>query len=502
MLLETVMIVVLMFIIESSSQLLLLLFLFGTIVLFISAVSLGHRLFAFHRWLFGVSSFFYLLASIAIFLLNIGLVYDIFGAIILFHAVNVARGVYGRYRAHYLRNKISTTWWKLNFLIVTVYYLTEAKVINSQSVIIALSVVSFFLLLITIRNLIKYHVRLSNNTDVDWPTLSILVPARNEDHALNEMLINLTSIEYPKLEIIVLDDCSHDKTPEIINSYAHKGVRFVRGKTPAEGWTGKNQALQCLLDEASGEYVLFCDVDVRIGKDSLSPLVTHMMKGKLSMLSVVPARRTFDFMASVFASIQELFMISLPLSTFGQPPASGPCMLFKTEDLVQIGGFSMVSDMVGPEFFFSRTFNRRHKVSMILSSRELGITTRKKLSSIFDTRIRVLYPALQRDPATLLIAVTVLAVTYIGSLTAAISGSFFGAVAVVFLISSNLLVTSVLNPSAWLVSVFSLPIMVLTEMWLAIYSMISYEFGTVRWKKRNICYISLETIPRLPKIKD
>ncbi len=500
MLLETVMIVVLMFIIESSSQLLLLLFLFGTIILFISAISLGHKLFIIQRWLFGISTFSYLLTSLGIYLLDIGLIYDVIGVIILFHAINAARGVYGRYRAHYLRTKISTSWWKLTALIVMAYYFSEAKIISSQSLIMALSVVSFVLVITTIRNVIKYRIKLSSDKMDDWPTLSILVPARNEDHALNEMLINLTSIEYPKLEIIVLDDCSHDKTPEIINSYAHKGVRFVRGKTPAEGWTGKNQALQCLLDEASGEYVLFCDVDVRIGNDSLSPLIAHMMKDKLSMLSVVPARRTFDFKASVFASIQELFMISLPLSTFGQPPASGPCMMFKTEDLVQIGGFSMVSDMVGPEFFFSRTFNRRHKVSMILSSRELGITTRKKLSSIFDTRIRVLYPALQRDPATLLIAVTVLAVTYIGSLTAAISGSFFGAVAVVFLISSNLLVTSVLNPSAWLVSVFSLPIMVLTEMWLAIYSMISYEFGTVRWKKRNICYVSLETIPKLPDV--
>jgi len=334
----------------------------------------------------------------------------------------------------------------------------------------------------------------------DWPTLSILVPARNEDHALNEMLINLTNVEYPKLEIIVLDDCSHDKTPEIINSYAHKGVRFVSGKIPAEGWTGKNQALQTLLDEASGEYVMFCDVDVRLGTDSLSPLIAHMVKDKLSMLSIIPGRRKFDFSASVFASLQELLLISLPLSTFGQPPASGPCMMFKTDDLVQIGGFSMVSDMVGPEFFFSRTFHRRHKVSMILGSSELGITTRKKLSSIFDTRIRVLYPALQRDPATLLIAVTLLAVIYFGALVAAISGSFFGATAMVFLISSNLIAISVLNPSSWLVSVINLPIMVLTEIWLAIYSMISYEFGTVQWKKRNICYVSLETIPKLPDV--
>src|SRR5258708_23758653 len=98
-------------------------------------------------------------------------------------------------------------------------------------------------------------------SDHDLPTLTVAIPARNETDDLEACLTSLVASNYPKLEILVLDDCSQSRrTPEIIRSYAHAGVRFVEGKSPERNWLAKNQAYQQLFEEANGELLLFAGV--------------------------------------------------------------------------------------------------------------------------------------------------------------------------------------------------------------------------------------------------
>jgi hypothetical protein len=74
---------------------------------------------------------------------------------------------------------------------------------------------------------------LRHYTDKELPSVSVLIPARDETDALQVCLQSLIANDYPKLEIIVLDDCSiNRRTPEIIRSFAHDGVRFVPGNIP------------------------------------------------------------------------------------------------------------------------------------------------------------------------------------------------------------------------------------------------------------------------------
>jgi len=67
----------------------------------------------------------------------------------------------------------------------------------------------------------------------DLPTVSVCIPARNENAALADYITAALASDYPKLEVLVLDDCSQDDTSEVIRSFAHQGVRFVQGSAPA-----------------------------------------------------------------------------------------------------------------------------------------------------------------------------------------------------------------------------------------------------------------------------
>src|SRR5688500_13660714 len=104
----------------------------------------------------------------------------------------------------------------------------------------------------------------SHIPQADMPTVSICIPARNETHALADCLYSVLQSDYEKLEVIVLDDCSHDKTSRIIKSFAQDGVRFIQGEMPAEGWLGKNYACETLAAQANGEYLIYMSVDTRI----------------------------------------------------------------------------------------------------------------------------------------------------------------------------------------------------------------------------------------------
>src|SRR3954462_12649580 len=75
----------------------------------------------------------------------------------------------------------------------------------------------------------------------EWPTVTIVVPAYNEEHQIHQTLEALIAQDYPsdRRQILVLSDASTDRTDEIVREYADRGVELLRmaprgGKTAAE----------------------------------------------------------------------------------------------------------------------------------------------------------------------------------------------------------------------------------------------------------------------------
>ncbi|MGC9513327.1 MAG: glycosyltransferase family 2 protein, partial [Fidelibacterota bacterium] len=122
------------------------------------------------------------------------------------------------------------------------------------------------------------------------PTISVLVPARNEEHNLPACLESLLALDPAPAEILVLDDHSTDKTWEIIQGFAfkHKQVRGIRGKELPAGWVGKTWACHQLSQEASGEILVFTDADNTYHPAALERSVRWMQALNLDMLSAFP----------------------------------------------------------------------------------------------------------------------------------------------------------------------------------------------------------------------
>src|SRR5947208_17187791 len=91
------------------------------------------------------------------------------------------------------------------------------------------------------------------------PTISVIIPARDEEASLGACLESLVAQTGVSFEIIVVDDGSTDRTREIAQSFA--GVRVVDAGPLPRGWTGKNNAMATGAKQAHGERVLFTDAD-------------------------------------------------------------------------------------------------------------------------------------------------------------------------------------------------------------------------------------------------
>lgn len=328
------------------------------------------------------------------------------------------------------------------------------------------------------------------------PTVSVCIPARNEDHALTECLTAVLASNYPKLEVIVLDDCSQDSTSAIIRSFAHDGVRFIQGDTPAAGWLGKNQALDTLAQHASGELLLFIDVDTHVAPHSITNLVYHTLQHQLEMVSVLPQNRLGVSRSTVFNTLDYYWRQILPLHD-KHVPTTSKAWLIAARSLRRLGGFASVSRKIVPEESFASRLALNHSYRFLLSNKVLGFTTAKHWMSQIESAIRISYPRLRRQPMLVLGAATGLLLAFFAPFVALAACAALGSFGVLWwlsiatcaiLFADYAVVLIRTQPKSWFLAMLMWPVVVVQEFALFISSMVQYEFGEVNWKGRNVCY--------------
>ena len=159
------------------------------------------------------------------------------------------------------------------------------------------------------------------------PTVSVLIPARNEEYVIERILQRMTELTYPKekMEVIVIDDASIDRTGEKAEKFAKEyGFIKVVHRGPEDGGKGKSDVLNCGLKHVSGELVYCFDADYYPQRDILEKLtacfkdpkvgavqgrVTVLNEPKSLVTRLVALERTGGYRVDQFAR-DELELIS------------------------------------------------------------------------------------------------------------------------------------------------------------------------------------------------
>jgi glycosyltransferase involved in cell wall biosynthesis len=199
------------------------------------------------------------------------------------------------------------------------------------------------------------------------PTISVIVPMRNEARNVTRCLRSLLGLRGTGLEIVVVDDQSEDDTFAQASRIAgndHR-VRILRGQDLAAGWVAKNWALHQGTRAARGEWLLFVDADVLLHPDAALRAVAEADSRGLGLLSLSPRQECGGFWERViqplvFAMLGDRY--DMPAINDPSTPvaaANGQFLLVRRTVYDALGGHAAVKDRVVEDVALAETVKRR-----------------------------------------------------------------------------------------------------------------------------------------------
>jgi cellulose synthase/poly-beta-1,6-N-acetylglucosamine synthase-like glycosyltransferase len=330
--------------------------------------------------------------------------------------------------------------------------------------------------------LLNVSVRSDHREDT-VPTVSICISARDETHAMTQCLERVVATDYPKLEVIVLDDGSRDNTSLLIKSFAHAGVRFVEGKPLPDGWLGKNYAQSILAQEASGKLVFFMDVDTLIDRFTVARSVAYMQSKNAKMMSIIPIRNDHWQTSTLMATMRHFW--TLMRFRVSKPRAAANAWLIE-RSIIQD---ELKTDQTLPmsvqlETTVAQKLAQDGDYRLVMSSKWLGLSYEKRWSSQVETSIRLLYPQCGRH------LYNVLSLMFILSMVLIPYGLLMLNSWAVVLVVVQYGIAYYYLTHVWaryrIIGALLLPVTIVQEILLLAISAYRYNFGVITWKGRPI----------------
>ena len=232
--------------------------------------------------------------------------------------------------------------------------------------------VLFVLLLICIWNL--YILRRRNYPPaVNYPFVSVLVPARNEEVNISNILTSLLDQDYPNYEVIVLNDNSEDRTGKIIEGIKSRypQLTVINGKPLEPGWTGKCFACKQLYEASKGEYIIFTDADTLHRKNSILRSVVIAQNTDSDMLTLFPELTLRSFAEKIMMPMLYFtIMLLLPMYFVDKKGfikfsiGIGPFMMFRRSSYEAIGTHEAVKSAIVEDIWLGRKI-KEHGLKLV-----------------------------------------------------------------------------------------------------------------------------------------
>src|SRR5437660_1615631 len=172
-----------------------------------------------------------------------------------------------------------------------------------------------------------------------WPSVSVVVPDRNEEASLRACLESLLAQVGIEFEIIVVDDGSTDGTRGIAQSFSD--VRVITPGPLPPGWTGKNNAVAAGAREARGEWLLFTDADTVHQPGSLARAAAAGRRLDQKSDAAISASRTFGVAPAAGLRHSDRRIHRRPLCMAGRSRALCLC---HSNDHIPVHAFSSKKD--------------------------------------------------------------------------------------------------------------------------------------------------------------
>lgn len=193
----------------------------------------------------------------------------------------------------------------------------------------------------------------SSAIGAECPMVSIVVAVRNEmDRVLEPSLTTMLAQNYPRFEVIAVDDHSEDGSKALLMALEERDSR-LRVIGAAEGHHGKRAALARGASEARGDWLLFTDADVLLDTDALARGIDFALSHRLDGLSLLPKTMAVSFWEqAALAATAWLIYEGRVLRGCNEDDspvglaAAGPYLLVRRAAYETLGGYQAVTQNV------------------------------------------------------------------------------------------------------------------------------------------------------------
>lgn len=223
------------------------------------------------------------------------------------------------------------------------------------------------ILIIVVSNIVILHRSRPQYKSTNFPSISILVPARNEEKRISKCIHSLLEQDYPNYEVIVLDDQSSDDTAVILGRIGagNPGLKILAGTPLPQGFTGKNWACAQLGENAHGDLLLFTDADTVFHPQALRKIVNIMFAQEADLLTGFPQQEMDSwgerllvpfFLRAVlcFTPLWLAYRMRVPILC----TAVGQMMLFRREAYQKVGGHAALGEVIVEDIALARSIKR------------------------------------------------------------------------------------------------------------------------------------------------
>lgn len=305
----------------------------------------------------------------------------------------------------------------------------------------------------------------------EWPSVSAVIPARDEAKVLPETLPSVLNQDYPgELKIVFVDDDSEDGTAGVARDLGQRTdsedrLEIVNGDPTPEGWSGKVWALQQGYERAQDlnpDLIWLTDADINHASAALKKLTSKLVSEELDLVSIMADLRTDTFWEKLLIPSFVYFFKSLyPFSRVNDPEtdlaaAAGGCILVRSSALDDVDGFRRLRDAIIDDCSLARALkDEGKKLWLGLSHMSKSYRSYGNLGEIWKTISRSAFSQLNYSP--LLLFGTVIGMVFLflappAGLALGLTGLANG---VCGLSSPHSLVLTLLGGLAWLVQAFS-----------------------------------------------
>ncbi|MFH8611622.1 glycosyltransferase [Streptomyces sp. NPDC018029] len=291
----------------------------------------------------------------------------------------------------------------------------------------------------------RTDVRLPPRRDPgQWPSVCVVVPARDEAAVLPRSLPSLLAQDYPgRAEVFLVDDGSSDGTGELARALAerHGGLPLTVGSPgePPAGWTGKLWAVRhgiALARARDPEYLLLTDADIAHEPDSLRQLVAAADHGGFDLVSQMARLRVESGWERLVVPAFVYFFAQLyPFRWIARKgsrtaAAAGGCVLLRTDAAERARIPDAIRHAVIDDVALARAVKRSGgHIWLGLATRVDSVRPYPRLGDLWRMVSRSAYAQLRHNPLLLVGTVAGLAVVYLAPPVALFAGLAMGSAA-------------------------------------------------------------------------